>query len=122
MTPVGLLGMPPRPEQPGTILGPQRPVPPQLRGHAPWLGAVPVMKYTCNDPAGAHCRVFVGNLDTVSLKTRDVETIFGQYGLMCGIVLHKGYAFVQYTNHLDARKACNEDGKTYAGRKIGMKV
>jgi len=29
-----------------------------------------------NDPKGAHCRLFVGNLNTIALKKEDVENIF----------------------------------------------
>ena len=61
----------------------------------------------------------MGNLNTVALKKEDVEAIFGQYGQMLGISMHKGYAFVQYNNPIDARRACSEDGKTYAGKTLG---
>lgn len=115
-------GMPPRPGPPGPIQGPPRPVPPPQRGPAPRPVAVPVPGNVTNDPAGAHCRVFVGNLNTVALKKEDVEAIFGQYGQMLGISMHKGYAFVQYSNPVDARRACNEDGKTYAGKTLDINV
>jgi len=29
-----------------------------------------------NDPRGAHCRIFVGNLNTIAMKKEDVEAIF----------------------------------------------
>lgn len=37
-----------------------------------------------------------------------------------GISMHKGYAFVQYTNPFDARGAClGEDGRTILGQTLG---
>ena len=114
-------GMPPRPGPPGPMQGPPRPVPPPQRGMAPRQATVVIPGNVTNDPAGAHCRVFVGNLNTVALKKEDVEAIFGQYGLILGISMHKGYAFVQYNNPVNARRACNEDGKTYAGKTLGIK-
>lgn len=32
-----------------------------------------------NDPRGAHCRIFVGNLNTIAMKKEDVEGIFRRY-------------------------------------------
>lgn len=116
-------GMPPRPGPPGPMQGPPRPVAPPQRPVAPR----PQPPFTTtgnvtNDPAGAHCRVFVGNLNTVALKKEDVEAIFSQYGLISGISMHKGYAFVQYHNPNDARRACAEDGKSYAGKTLDINV
>lgn len=37
-----------------------------------------------------------------------------------GISMHKGYAFVQFTNPFDARSAClGEDGRTVLGQTLG---
>ena len=37
-----------------------------------------------------------------------------------GISMHKGYAFVQFTNPFDARSAClGEDGRTVLGQILG---
>jgi hypothetical protein len=37
-----------------------------------------------------------------------------------GISMHKGYAFVQFTNPFDARNACHgEDGKTILNQVLG---
>lgn len=115
-------GMPPRPGPPGPMQGPPRPVAPPQRPMAPHQVPPFNTGNVTNDPAGAHCRVFVGNLNTVALKKEDVEAIFGQYGLVSGISMHKGYAFVQYQNPNDARRACNEDGKTYAGKTLDINV
>ena len=112
-------GLPPRPGPPGPMQGPPRPVAPPQRPMAPRPAQPSVTGNVTNDPAGAHCRVFVGNLNTVAMKKEDVEAIFAQYGPVSGISMHKGYAFVQYFNTSDARRACVENGKTYAGKTLG---
>jgi heterogeneous nuclear ribonucleoprotein C1/C2 len=74
-----------------------------------------------NDPNTARSRVFVGNLNTIALTKEDVEQIFSRYGMVTGLSMHKGYAFVQYGNQLEARRACGaEDGMTYAGQALGV--
>lgn len=115
-------GLPPRPGPPGPMQGPPRPVVPPQRPMAPRPAQPSVTGNVTNDPAGAHCRVFVGNLNTVAMKKEDVEAIFAQYGPVSGISMHKGYAFVQYFNTSDARRACVENGKTYAGKTLDINV
>lgn len=40
--------------------------------------------------------------------------------LVAGISMHKGYAFVQFTNPFDARNACHgEDGRTVLSQVLG---
>lgn len=52
-----------------------------------------------------HCRRFVGF----------------RYGMILGMSMHKGYAFVQYNSHEEAKRAAmSEDGKTYAGQTLGI--
>lgn len=65
------------------------------------------------DPQAVNSRVFVGNLNTFQCSKNDVERMFQRYGRLAGISMHKGYAFVQFTNPFDARSAClGEDGRT----------
>ncbi|KAG5337849.1 HNRPC protein, partial [Acromyrmex heyeri] len=65
------------------------------------------------DPQAVNSRVFVGNLNTFQCSKTDVERMFQRYGRLAGISMHKGYAFVQFTNPFDARSAClGEDGRT----------
>uniref|UniRef100_A0A1B0BHT5 RRM domain-containing protein n=1 Tax=Glossina palpalis gambiensis TaxID=67801 RepID=A0A1B0BHT5_9MUSC len=65
------------------------------------------------DPQAVNSRIFVGNLNTFQCSKTDVERMFQIYGRLAGISMHKGYAFVQFTNPFDARNAClGEDGKT----------
>ena len=73
-----------------------------------------------NDPKSVNSRIFVGNLNTFTLTKDDVETIFKRYGRIIGISMHKGYAFVQYTNEYDARNAVSgEDQRVYASQQVG---
>lgn len=40
-----------------------------------------------------------------------------------GISMHKGYAFVQFTNPFDARNACHgEDGRTVLSQILGKPI
>lgn len=72
------------------------------------------------DPLSVNSRLFVGNLNTFALTKDAVETVFQRYGRIIGISMHKGFAFVQYTNEHDARKAvAGEDQRIYAGQQIG---
>ncbi|KAK6628899.1 hypothetical protein RUM43_002716 [Polyplax serrata] len=73
------------------------------------------------DPQAVNSRVFVGNLNTFQCSKTDVERMFQRYGRIAGISMHKGYAFVQFTNPFDARSAClGEDGRTVLGQILGI--
>ncbi|XP_059614542.1 uncharacterized protein LOC132260448 isoform X2 [Phlebotomus argentipes] len=75
------------------------------------------------DPISVHSRVFVGNLNTFQCSKTDVEKIFQRYGRLLGISMHKGYAFVQYANPIDARKACHgEDGRTVLSQVLDVNL
>ena len=76
-----------------------------------------------NDPQMINSRIFCGNLNTFTLTKDDVEGIFKRYGRIIGISMHKGYAFVQYTNEYDARNAvAGEDQRIYAGQPVGKSI
>ena len=55
---------------------------PNMGGPGPNMGGPgqnmggPTASNITNDPKGAHCRLFVGNLNTIALKKEDVENIF----------------------------------------------
>lgn len=75
------------------------------------------------DPAAVNSRIFVGNLNTHVVSKEDVERLFKRYGRIIGISMHKGYAFVQYTDTYDARNAVlGEDGRTIAGQILDVNM
>ncbi|XP_018906871.2 uncharacterized protein [Bemisia tabaci] len=75
------------------------------------------------DPQAVNSRVFVGNLNTFQCSKTDVERMFQRYGRLAGISMHKGFAFVQFTNPFDARSAClGEDGRTVLGQILDVNL
>ncbi|NWV76477.1 RALY protein, partial [Dasyornis broadbenti] len=76
-----------------------------------------------NDPKSINSRVFIGNLNTAVVKKTDVETIFSKYGRVVGCSVHKGYAFVQYSNERHARAAVlGENGRMLAGQTLDINM
>ncbi|KAM7366445.1 hypothetical protein PAMP_015883 [Pampus punctatissimus] len=72
------------------------------------------------DPRSLNSRVFIGNLNTLLVTKADVEAIFSKYGKIVGCSVHKGYAFVQFSNERNARAAVsNEDGRMIVGQVLG---
>lgn len=72
------------------------------------------------DPHSLNSRVFIGNLNTLLVTKADVEAIFSKYGKVVGCSVHKGYAFVQYSNERNARAAvAGEDGRVIVGQVLG---
>lgn len=76
-----------------------------------------------NDPQAVNSRVFVGNLNTYQVTKDDVERMFKRYGRLVGISMHKGYAFVQFTNPYEARTAVqSEDGAVICGQTLDVNM
>ncbi|NXG51687.1 RALY protein, partial [Psilopogon haemacephalus] len=76
-----------------------------------------------NDPKSINSRVFIGNLNTAVVKKSDVESIFCKYGRVVGCSVHKGYAFVQYSNERHARAAVlGENGRLLAGQGLDINM
>ncbi|XP_058535745.1 RNA-binding protein Raly isoform X2 [Ochotona princeps] len=76
-----------------------------------------------NDPKSINSRVFIGNLNTTVVTKSDVETIFSKYGRVAGCSVHKGYAFVQYSNERHARAAVlGENGRVLAGQTLDINM
>ncbi|NP_001080256.1 heterogeneous nuclear ribonucleoprotein C (C1/C2) S homeolog [Xenopus laevis] len=75
------------------------------------------------DPRSLNSRVFIGNLNTLVVKKTDVEAIFSKYGKIVGCSVHKGFAFVQYSNERTARTAvAGEDGRMIAGQVLDINL
>lgn len=75
------------------------------------------------DPRSLNSRVFIGNLNTMLVTKADVEAIFSKYGMVVGCSVHKGFAFVQFSNERNARTAvAGEDGRMIVGQVLGEDV
>ncbi|XP_027143719.1 heterogeneous nuclear ribonucleoproteins C1/C2 [Larimichthys crocea] len=75
------------------------------------------------DPRSLNSRVFIGNLNTLLVTKADVEAIFSKYGKVVGCSVHKGYAFVQYSNERNARAAVGgEDGRMIVGQVLDINL
>lgn len=75
------------------------------------------------DPRSLNSRVFIGNLNTLLVTKADVEAIFCKYGKIVGCSIHKGYAFVQYSNERIARTAvAGEDGRMIVGQVLDINL
>ncbi|XP_044197042.1 heterogeneous nuclear ribonucleoproteins C1/C2 isoform X2 [Thunnus albacares] len=75
------------------------------------------------DPRSLNSRVFIGNLNTLLVTKADVEAIFSKYGKIVGCSVHKGYAFVQFSNERNARAAVSgEDGRMIVGQVLDINL
>ncbi|XP_077591637.1 RNA-binding Raly-like protein [Stigmatopora nigra] len=75
------------------------------------------------DPRSLNSRVFIGNLNTATVKKSDIETLFAKYGKIAGCSVHKGYAFVQYVNQRNARAAvAGEYARVVAGQPLDINM
>ncbi|XP_047242594.1 heterogeneous nuclear ribonucleoproteins C1/C2 isoform X2 [Girardinichthys multiradiatus] len=75
------------------------------------------------DPHSLNSRVFIGNLNTLLVTKADVEAIFSKYGKIVGCSIHKGYAFVQFSNERNARAAvAGEDGRMIVGQVLDINL
>ncbi|XP_027012584.1 heterogeneous nuclear ribonucleoproteins C1/C2 isoform X3 [Tachysurus fulvidraco] len=75
------------------------------------------------DPRSLNSRVFIGNLNTMLVTKADVEAIFSKYGMIVGCSVHKGFAFVQFSNERNARAAVGgEDGRMIAGQVLDINL
>lgn len=56
----------------------------------------------------------------ISMKFTCMIDLYMCFNFQTGISMHKGYAFVQFTNPFDARNACHgEDGRTILSQVLG---
>lgn len=72
-----------------------------------------------SDPKMKKARLFVGNLAADRIRRNDLLDIFGKYGEVTAISIHRNYAFVQFAEEDFAQKALDEEnGRTVSGQKI----
>ncbi|XP_053293627.1 heterogeneous nuclear ribonucleoprotein C isoform X3 [Pleuronectes platessa] len=75
------------------------------------------------DQRSLNSRVFIGNLNTLLVTKGDVEALFTKYGKIVGCSVHKGYAFVQFSNERNARAAVTgEDGRMIVGQVLDINL
>jgi len=70
------------------------------------------------NPATAHMRIFVGNINTNEIGRGMLQSIFCKYGIIIGISIHRGFAFVEFNNVQSARRAAECENKTYIGAQM----
>lgn len=71
------------------------------------------------DPSTANCRIYIGQLPGNCRK--EVEDYFKQFGNVTGVILNRGFGFVQFDNPdsaLDAIQTGN--GAQFMGNKISV--
>lgn len=70
------------------------------------------------DPATALARIYIGNLSETVVPD-NLEEKFKVYGKVLGLVLQRGFGFIQFENESQAKAAIEaEHGTTFYGRKI----
>lgn len=76
-----------------------------------------------NDQRSLRCRVFVGNLAVDKASKLEIEEIFGKYGTIDSVSIHKNFGFVQFTDEKGADAAVLEmHGKTIFGKRIDVNL
>ena len=72
------------------------------------------------DPKMMNSRVFIGNLAAEKVSRQSVEKMFGSFGRILGVSLHKSYGFVQFDNEEDAKEAVKaNNGAMVHGLRLG---
>lgn len=70
------------------------------------------------DPLTANSRIYIGNL-AEGVTREDIEQKFQQYGIINGVLLNRGFGFIQFSSEESAHSSINnEGGKLFHGRKL----
>lgn len=70
------------------------------------------------NPTTTGQRIYVGNL-LESVTTPDLTTHFSKYGLIRGVLINRGFGFIQFDTDQNANAAIKaENGTMFQGRKI----
>ncbi|XP_068170798.1 nuclear receptor coactivator 5 isoform X2 [Antennarius striatus] len=80
---------------------------------------------TCSssDPRDLERRIFVGNLPTSDMATKDLEELFSPYGKITGVSMFRGFGFVQFERIEEAEAAkAAQKGRIYKGYKIDVNM
>ncbi|KAK6630681.1 hypothetical protein RUM44_002850 [Polyplax serrata] len=74
------------------------------------------------DPAKVACRIFVGNLPTDDMERKDLKDMFGKFGVVTGVLLNRGFGFVQFDTETSASEAIKSNGNIiFHGKKVDIK-
>lgn len=72
------------------------------------------------EPRMMHSRVFIGNLAAEKVTRQEIEQLFGPYGKILGVSLHRSYGFVQFDSVASANEAVKGmNGTMLHGLKLG---
>jgi len=75
------------------------------------------------DPTMVKSRVFVGNLNTFRIDRNDVINLFQDYGTILAVNLCKGYAFIQFSNPIEAEMCVKSmKGYKWEGSELDIKL
>lgn len=70
------------------------------------------------DPATASSRIYVGNLSELIAK-EEIQGHFARYGTIKGVLLNRGFGFIQFDNDQSAQNAIqNENNTMFHNRKL----
>lgn len=73
------------------------------------------------DPNTASSRIFVGSIPHENVSRQDIEDAFSKYGKVTGVLLNRGFAFVQFENERSATEAITEADIVFRGRRLDVK-
>lgn len=78
-------------------------------------------KQFMKDPTTAHSRIYIGNI-AETVVAENLEQKFKVHGKILGLVLQRGFGFIQYQNEFQAKQAIEaEHGSAFYGRKLNVK-
>lgn len=78
-------------------------------------------KQFMRDPATASSRIYVGNIPE-TVVADNLEQKFNVHGRILGLVLQRGFGFIQFENDEQAQTAIDrEHGSMFYGRKINVR-
>lgn len=78
-------------------------------------------KQFMKDPTTAHSRIYIGNI-AETVVAENLEQKFKVHGKILGLVLQRGFGFIQYQNEFQAKQAIEaEHGSAFFGRKLNVK-
>lgn len=78
-------------------------------------------KQFMKDPTTAHSRIYIGNI-AETVVADNLEQKFKAHGKILGLVLQRGFGFIQYENEYQAKQAiAAEHGNMFYGKKLNVK-